>query len=71
MSKKKGLIISQIILAVGIIGAVLIMTRPGSEFDIAENWFIFFIIIILPTLTSVGIITAGANSKDDKKDDKK
>jgi len=47
---KKQLVISQIILAVGVVIATLILIRPGSNFDINENWFTFFLIILLPNI---------------------
>ena len=68
MKHKKQLIIGQIILAVCAIVATLIMLRPGSSFNISENWFLFLIIIILPTIYGT-IAIASAKNKDDKKDD--
>jgi len=68
---KKQLVISQIILAVGVVIATLILIRPGSNFDISEDWFTFFLIILLP---NIYITTASAalakDSSKDKKDDK-
>ena len=68
---KKQLVISQIILAVGVILATLILIRPGSDFDISENWFTFFLIILLPlmynSITSAALLK---KSDNDKKGDK-
>ena len=67
---KKQLIISQIILAVGVIIATLILIRPGSNFDISENWFTFFLIILLPLMyNSITSATLLKKSDNDKKDD--
>jgi len=68
---RKQLVISQIILAVGVIIATLIMIRPGSNFDISENWFTFFLIILLPNIyISITSATLAKGSSDDKRDDR-
>ena len=62
---RKQLIISQIILAIGVIVATLILIRPGSSFDINENWFVFFLIILLPNVLIVASSAALAKKSND------
>jgi len=62
---RKQLVISQIILAIGVIVATLILIRPGSSFDISENWFIFFLIILLPNVSIVALSAAIAKKSND------
>jgi len=64
MKNKKQLIVSQIIIAVSVIIASLIMLRPGSSFDITENWFVFYLIIIFPAISSAVIMTFAKDKKD-------
>jgi cell division protein FtsW (lipid II flippase) len=66
MKNKKQLLISQIILGISAIVAALIMLRPGSDFDVSENWFVFVIIIVVPLVYSTIIIAAAKNKKDDE-----
>ena len=67
---KKQLVMSQIILAIGVVAATLIMIRPGSNFDVHENWFTFFLIILLPNIyISITSATLAKDASDDKKKD--
>ena len=64
MKTKKSLAIGQIIAAIGVILATLILIRPGSNFDISENWLTFFLIIILPNIYIVTSSAAIAKKSD-------
>ena len=64
--EKKTLIISQAILAVSVLIAVIILLRPGSQFDIQKDWFIFILLIIYPVISSIiAIVTTKGKDKDD------
>jgi hypothetical protein len=62
MKHKKQFLIGQVIMAISVIVATLILLRPGSNFDITENWYALFLIILAPVVYST-IVIAGAKEK--------